>query len=84
MAKAKTGFDKELELSDELAAFMEMDYASRGEVRDALWDHIKGEELQNPKDRRIIIPDVVLKPLLGSKPLTMFEMTKKISKHFIG
>ena len=80
---AGNGLTKKLELSEELAEFMGKDTASRPEVVKALWKHIKAEGLQDEDDKRTIIPDDVLEPLLGSRPINMLKMTKVISKHFL-
>ena len=46
-----------------------------------LWEYIKKHNLQNPKNRRNIKADGNLKPVFGKKEVTMFEMTKLVSKH---
>lgn len=82
MAKSKgKGLDKKLELSEELSEFMGKDYASRAEITKEIWKHIKAEDLQDPSNRRNIIPDEVLEPILGSKKITMFQIASKISDH---
>jgi hypothetical protein len=49
-----------------------------------LWDYIKANDLQNPKDRRKIIMDDKLKTIF-KPPLTMLNMNKQLSKHvFVG
>ena len=46
-----------------------------------LWMYIKRKKLQDPKNRRNIRPDALLSKVLGSKVISMFSMTKKVSKH---
>jgi chromatin remodeling complex protein RSC6 len=71
---------KKLELSDELADFMRANTASRGEVMKKIWAYIKKHDLN---EGRIIHPDDELAPILGTKSLDMFKMTKVLSGHFV-
>ena len=45
-----------------------------------IWAHIKEHDLQNPKDRRKIIPDEVLGSFLTA-PVNMMSMNSQLSKH---
>ncbi len=82
MTKGK-GLMKKCELSEELSDFMGKDTASRSEVTKKVWAYIKKYDLQDPDDRRTIIPDDELSPIIGSKPINMMKMTGKISKHIL-
>ena len=54
----------------------------RTEVTKKLWDYIKKNKLQDPKERRNINADDNLKKVFGGKgKVSMFEMTKLVSKH---
>ena len=54
----------------------------RGELTKKLWDYIKKNGLQDAKNRRQINADDNLKVIFnGKKNVTMFEMTKLVSKH---
>ena len=54
----------------------------RTEVVKKLWVYIKKHGLQDAKNRRQINADTVLKPIFdGKAKVTMFEMTKLVSKH---
>lgn len=54
----------------------------RTEVTKKLWAYIKRKGLQDPKNRRQINADENLKPIFGGKSsVSMFEMTKLVSKH---
>lgn len=68
-------------LSDELAAVVGRGPMSRTEVTKKLWAYIKRHKLQDPKNRRNINPDETLSQVLGSRPINMFEMTKRVNKH---
>jgi len=47
-----------------------------------LWDYIKKNKLQDPKNRTQINADDALKAVFGGKKqVSMFEMTKLVSKH---
>jgi chromatin remodeling complex protein RSC6 len=83
MAKRGSALTKKLSISDELADFMGKSTASRAEVTKAIWAHIKKYELQDEDDKRTIIPDEALEPILGKKPINMMKMTGVVSKHFL-
>ena len=54
----------------------------RTEVTKRLWAYIKKNKLQDPKNRRMIKADAVLKGVFGGKStVNMFEMTKLVAKH---
>ncbi|MFQ5500350.1 MAG: SWIB/MDM2 domain-containing protein, partial [Candidatus Zixiibacteriota bacterium] len=54
----------------------------RTEVTKKLWLYIKKHDLQDAVDRRMIVADDKLKRIFGGKKkVSMFEMTKLISKH---
>lgn len=54
----------------------------RTEVTKKLWAYIKKNNLQDPKNRRMINADATLKPIFGGKSsVNMFEMTKLVGKH---
>lgn len=54
----------------------------RTEVAKKLWAYIKKNNLQDKKNRRNINADDTLKAIFGGKKtVSMFEMTKLVSKH---
>jgi chromatin remodeling complex protein RSC6 len=54
----------------------------RTEVTKKLWAYIKKNGLQDQKNKRMINPDENLAAVFGGKkPVSMFEMTKLVSKH---
>jgi chromatin remodeling complex protein RSC6 len=54
----------------------------RTEVTKKLWAYIKKNKLQDAKNKRMINADEALKPVFGGKKqVSMFEMTKLVSKH---
>src|SRR4051812_11944217 len=54
----------------------------RTEITKKIWVYIKKNNLQDPKERRMIVADDKLKPVFGGKGrVSMFEMTKLVNKH---
>ena len=54
----------------------------RTELTKKLWAYIKKNKLQDSKNKRMINADEMLKPVFGGKKqVSMFEMTKLVSKH---
>jgi upstream activation factor subunit UAF30 len=54
----------------------------RTEITKKIWVYIKKNKLQDAKNRRMINADDALKVVFGGKKqVSMFEMTKLISKH---
>jgi len=72
---------KALTPSEKLAAVIGAKPIPRTEVVKKLWQYIKKNDLQDPKNRRDIIADAKLKPVFGKPKVNMFEMTKIVSKH---
>jgi chromatin remodeling complex protein RSC6 len=82
MAKATSAFMKPMTISDDLAAVIGKGPMPRSEVVKKLWVYIKKNDLQDPKNKRNILADNDLKKVFGGKgTVTMFEMTKLVSKH---
>ena len=80
--KANPALMKPLGLSAELEAVVGKGPLPRGQVVKKIWEYIKKNDLQNPKNKRNIFADDKLKPLFGGKAeVTMFEMTKLVSGH---
>ena len=82
MAKSNSAFMKPMNLSDDLEAVVGKGPMPRSEVVKALWAYIKKHDLQDEKNRRNINADEKLKVVFGGKgQVSMFEMTKLVSKH---
>lgn len=81
MATSNSAFMKPMNLSSDLEAVVGKGPMPRSEVVKGLWVYIKKHDLQNPKNKRNIIADDKLKPIFGKDEVTMFEMTKLVSKH---
>lgn len=73
---------KPMTLSAELQAVVGAGPMPRSEVTKKIWEYIKKNDLQNPKNKRNILADDKLKAVFGGKAeVTMFEMTKLVSAH---
>jgi chromatin remodeling complex protein RSC6 len=80
--KKNSAFMKPLNVSEELAVIVGRGPMPRTEVAKKLWEYIKKHKLQDPKNKRNIIPDSNLAKVFGSsQPINMFKMTSKISAH---
>ncbi len=74
-------FMRPLTPSKALAAIVGAAALPRTEVVKKLWAYIKKNNLQDAKNRRNINADDKLKPIFGKAQVSMYEMTKIISKH---
>ena len=72
---------KPLQPSDSLAKVVGAKALPRTQVVKKLWEYIKKNDLQDKKNRRNINADANLKPIFGKSQVSMFEMTKLVSKH---
>ena len=73
---------KPMKLTADLEAVVGGGPMPRSQVVKKLWEYIKKNGLQNPKNKRNILADEKLKAVFGGKgEVTMFEMTKLVSKH---
>ncbi|MBC7741993.1 MAG: SWIB/MDM2 domain-containing protein [Bdellovibrionaceae bacterium] len=82
--KPNMAFMKPLTPSTNLAAVVGAAPLARTEVVKKLWAYIKKNNLQDSKNRRNINADDKLMPIFGKKQVSMFEMTKLVSKHLKG
>jgi len=80
--RAAGGFTKaQAILSPALSAFLGGETKmARPQVVKKIWDYIKANNLQNPKDRRKIVCDDKLLTIF-KPPVTMFTMNKQLSVH---
>ncbi|HRK01084.1 MAG TPA: SWIB/MDM2 domain-containing protein [Oligoflexia bacterium] len=83
MTAKESALNKKVKVSPELAKFVGADEISRADVTKKLWDYIKKNNLQDPNDKRTIVPDATLAPLIGGEPINMMKMTSVLNKHFI-
>jgi upstream activation factor subunit UAF30 len=82
MAKTNSAFMKPMNVSSELAEVVGKGPMPRSEVVKKLWAYIKKNGLQDEKNKRNVNADAPLKKVFGGKgTVSMFEMTKLVSKH---
>jgi upstream activation factor subunit UAF30 len=80
--KGGEGFMRAMQPSAELAAIVGGGPLPRTQVTKKIWDYIKSKRLQDPQNKRMINADDKLQPLFGGKKqVSMFEMTKLVSRH---
>lgn len=80
--KPNPAFMKPMKISSTLATVVGGKSIPRTEVVKKLWQYIKKHKLQDKKNRRNINADANLKAVFGGKKtVSMFEMTKLVSKH---
>jgi chromatin remodeling complex protein RSC6 len=79
--KPNPAFMKPMKISDALSKIVGSKAIPRTEVVKKLWVYIKRHKLQDRVNRRMINADANLRAVLGKAKVTMFEMTKLVSKH---
>ncbi len=80
--KPNAAFMKPVQPDAALSAVVGTKAIPRTEVTKKLWAYIKKNGLQDKKNKRNINADDKLKTVFGGKKqVTMFEMTKLVSKH---
>jgi chromatin remodeling complex protein RSC6 len=80
--KPSAAFMKPMKPSAALGEVIGNNALPRTQVAKKLWAYIKREKLQDNKNRRMINSDAALKEVFGGKKqVSMFEMTKLVSKH---
>ena len=91
--KTTSGFMKPVNISADMAKFTGWnadELKSRVDVTKYICNYIREKDLQNPEDRRQILPDKKLSALLGvdakslkDEPLTYYSLQKRIQPHFV-
>ena len=88
--RKKSGFALPVTLSDELCEFMDCEKGTkraRTQITKYLNLYIDENNLKNPENKRIIVPDAKLRKLLGDEiegvELTYFTIQKYMNKHFV-
>jgi chromatin remodeling complex protein RSC6 len=77
----QSGLQRPVTPSKELAAITGSAPLPRSQVVSKIWDHIKKNNLQDPKNKREIVADDKLRAIFGKDRVSMFEMNKHISRH---
>jgi chromatin remodeling complex protein RSC6 len=80
--KPNAAFMRPMALSADLSSVVGKDSLPRTQVTKKLWDYIKKNNLQDAQNKRMINADDKLQRIFGGKKkVSMFEMTKLVSKH---
>ena len=80
--KPNAAFMKPMQPDSALSAVVGSTPIPRTEVTKKLWQYIKRNGLQDAKERRMINADDKLRAVFNGKgKVSMFEMTKLVSKH---
>src|SRR5947209_10543813 len=80
--KPNPAFMRPVQPDDKLAAVVGSTPLPRSELTKKLWNYIKRRGLQDKKKRTMINADDSLRPVFnGKSQVSMFEMTKLVSKH---
>ena len=83
-----SGFEKPTPISDELAKFVgepNGTLMARTAISKKIHEYVKSNDLQDEKNRRIILPDAKLKKLLKTGPndtLSYFNLQRYLKVHF--
>lgn len=85
--KSPSGFAKPAPISDDLAIFLGLspgDNIARTDVTSKVIAYVKEHNLQNPENKKQIIPDAKLKALLqpGDSEVNFFNLQTHLKKHF--
>jgi len=69
--------------NETLAAVVGKEPMPRTEITKKIWDYIKGHNLQDAKDKRMINADEKLKKLFGKDQIHMMSIAGVISKNIV-
>ncbi len=76
------GLDKLMKASPELQAIVGQEMISRKMAIKGIWDYIKSNNLQDPEDKRTIVPDEKLKKVFGGEDrVNMMSIAKHLSNN---
>ncbi|NGX56477.1 MAG: DNA topoisomerase 1 [Candidatus Anoxychlamydiales bacterium] len=79
--KGKRGSGK-YEVSKELEKIVKEKTLSRGDILKKVWEYIKKHKLQDPKNKRLIVPDANLAKVFGSKDsIDMMKLSGILKNH---
>ena len=89
---SKSGFNMPVNVTSEMKKFISTNQdtdaeITRSHITRTLCAYVKNKDLQNPKDRREILPDTTLKSLFSmdeqNDKLTYYSMQRKIQQHIV-
>jgi len=82
-AKPNSKFMALVKPNETLAAVVGKEPMPRTEITKKIWDYIKGHNLQDAKDKRMINADEKLKKLFGKDQIHMMSIAGVISKNIV-
>ncbi len=68
-------------VSADLAKIVNATELSRPEATKKIWEYIKSHNLQDPTNKRRIIPDAALSKIIGKDPIDMMKLSSYLTKH---
>ena len=86
--KKPSGFAIPVAVTDELCEFMKKDHGSkvaRTDVTKYMVKYVKDNKLEDPENRRVILPDERLGQVLSAEPgdeITYFNLQRFVNHHF--
>ncbi|XP_044507423.1 upstream activation factor subunit spp27-like isoform X3 [Mangifera indica] len=75
------GFNKLCSLSPQLQKLLGVSELARTQVVKKIWEYIKENNLQDPKNKKKILCDKSLQEIFRVNSIDMFQMNKALSKH---
>lgn len=79
--RRKTSYNKELDLSDQLASVVGGNQMPRSEVVKRMWAYFREHNLLDPHNKQFVNCDETLAKLFGRKRIRAFGMLKDLTKH---
>lgn len=67
----------------ELARIIGSEAVSRPDATKKLWIYIKENQLQDPANKTMLVPDTKLAAILGKEPIHMLQLAKMLSPHLL-
>jgi DNA topoisomerase-1 len=72
----------QLKVSDDLSVIVNAKEMARAEVLKKVWEYIRLHNLQDPKNKKLILPDALLAKVFKTKePVDMFQIPGLLSAH---
>jgi len=78
---AGSGLTRKVTPDSLLASVVGGEPLTRADITRKIWDYIKAHGLQDTANRRMINADATLRPIFGQEQVSMFEMTRLVSRH---
>ena len=74
---------KEVQADEHLQAVIGVERATRGQILRLIWVYIRNNNLQNPLNRKMIIPDQTLAAVIGANEILCCQMMKNLEQHIV-